>query len=125
MGKLKLTISLIIFFIIAVMGNQSGEAQTFNWSVLGTSTSNGTNGKVNAIISYNGNIVAAGGFTQAGGVNARNIAMWNGAVWQPLGSGIGTGAGDTVYVLSIYNGNLYAGGIFTTASGVTVNNVAR
>lgn len=124
MGKTRITIALFIFFIIAVMGNKDTDAQTFNWSVLGTSTSNGTNGEVYAIALYNGNIVAAGGFTHAGSNNnTRNIAMWNGTTWQSLGNGIGTGAGDTVYSLSVYNGYLYAGGIFATASGVTVNNI--
>lgn len=118
-------ILLLLSIIFTFAATESINAQTDNWTVLGNSVSNGTNGNVYAIVSYNGNKIVAGGFTQAGTTPARNIASWNGTSWSALGNGIGTGAGDTVYSLCVYNGNLYAGGLFVTASGVTVNNIAK
>jgi hypothetical protein len=80
------------------------------WSTLGT----GLNGEVKAVTYYNGNLIAAGSFTTAGGVPANRIAMWNGTSWMPLGQGV---SGE-VYALAVYNSNLYVGGDFTNAGGV-------
>jgi hypothetical protein len=66
------------------------------------------------LIVYNGELIAGGDFTTAGGVAANNIARWNGNAWQPLGSGTNGG----VNALIGYNGELIAGGWFTTAGGV-------
>jgi hypothetical protein len=122
-AKIKILLLLSIVFVFAATGNINAQAD--NWTVLGNSITNGTNGNVYAVTSYNGNKIVAGGFTQAGGINARNIASWNGTSWSALGNGIGTGAGDTVYSLAVYGTDLYAGGIFATASGVTVNNITK
>jgi hypothetical protein len=63
----------------------------------------------------NGDLVAGGDFTTAGGVAASYIARWSGTLWSPLGSGI---SGD-VYALAVLpNGDLVAGGSFTIAGGV-------
>ncbi len=70
----------------------------------------------------NGDLIAGGRFTTAGGVPASNIARWNGSAWSSLGSG----TSGTVYALkTLPSGGLIAGGIFTTAGGVVVNNIAR
>src|SRR6185369_6253161 len=42
---------------------------------------------VQAMAVYNGEVVVAGYFNQAGGVAANNIARWNGTQWRTLGSG--------------------------------------
>jgi hypothetical protein len=77
--------------------------------------------KVNAVTVYNGQLIAAGFFTTAGGPTRNRIATWNGAEWQALGSGMD----DTVFALTVYDGELIAGGYFTQAGGVTCNKVAR
>jgi hypothetical protein len=59
----------------------------------------------------NGNIVAAGAFSTAGGVACNNIALWNGTSWQPLGSGL-TG-GIINIAVNKTNGNIYAYGNFS------------
>jgi hypothetical protein len=72
---------------------------------------------------------AGGGFTNAGGVAANNIAKWNGASW----SALGTGTNNWVLSLAVWDDDgpgphlpaLYAGGYFSTAGGVTVNKVAK
>jgi len=86
------------------------------WSPLGS----GTNGDVSALTVYNGQLIAGGMFTTAGGVPVNYVAAWNGSSWSPLGSGTN---GD-VSALTVYNGQLIAGGMFTTAGGVPANYVA-
>ncbi|MFN5496843.1 MAG: hypothetical protein ACK5C3_09770, partial [bacterium] len=66
----------------------------------------------------NGDLVAGGGFTTAGGGTANRIARWNGSSWRQLGSGMDGGV-SALAVLP--NGDLVAGGSFTTAGGVTTN----
>jgi hypothetical protein len=66
---------------------------------------------VDALKVYNGELMAGGDFTVAGGATCNSIARWNGSAWQPLRSGMD----DCVYALTGYNGELVAGGSFTTA----------
>jgi hypothetical protein len=117
-----------ILFIIAATLVLFGEtanvySQQYAWTPLLQGSANGVNGNVYAITTYNNKVVVAGGFSQAGSTNARNIAMWDGSTWQAFGSGIGTST-DTVYSLCVYNGNLYAGGNFLTAGGSPAVNIA-
>jgi len=81
------------------------------WSPLGT----GMNNWVLALaVLPNGDLVAGGRFTTAGGVSAIRIARWNGAAWSPLG----TGMNSEVRALAVLpSGDLVAGGWFTTAGG--------
>ncbi len=79
-------------------------------------------GAVNALTLYNGQLIAAGSFTSAGGVACSNVASWNGSTWQPLDGGI---TGGTASTLTVYNNQLFAGGVFTTAGGVTCSHIAR
>ena len=48
----------------------------------------GLNDRPNAVVVYNGELIAAGRFTNAGGVAANRIANWNGTVWSALGTGV-------------------------------------
>lgn len=86
----------------------------------------GTNGPVYAMAKLGGagttaQVVAAGNFTSAGGINASNIAIWNGSAWQALGSGIN----GPVYALLAQGPNsIIAAGDFTNAGGVAVQNIA-
>ena len=72
------------------------------------------------MIVYNGNLVASGWFTKAGGNNASFIAQWNGSAWSPMGKGFNS----WVKTLAIYNGNLIAGGSFDSADGKPANAIA-
>jgi hypothetical protein len=75
-----------------------------------------------------GDLVAGGIFTTAGGVAANYIARWNGSAWSALGSGMGGPDTDNVYVAALTvlpGGDLIAGGTFTTAGGVIANHIAR
>jgi Domain of unknown function (DUF5122) beta-propeller len=69
-----------------------------------------------------GNLYAGGEFTNAGGVPANRVAMWDGSAWSALGSGM-----DGWYVGALVvdrQGNLYAGGDFTIAGGAPANRIA-
>ncbi len=89
------------------------------WSGLGT----GLNGTCLAItIDEQGNLYAGGAFSQAGGVPASNIAMWDGQQWSALGSGLDN---DCLALAFDSQGNLYAGGIFENAGGAPASRIAR
>jgi hypothetical protein len=70
----------------------------------------------------NGDVVAGGYFTSAGGVPASSIARWNGTSWSALGAGVNS----VVYTLAnLSNGNIVAGGSFSAAGGEQVSSLAR
>lgn len=100
------------------VGSWNGNA----WSSLGRGVA-GNAGYIYALaVLPNGNVIAAGEFTSAGGLPASHIARWNGSNWLPLGSGLN----NTVRTLAVLpNGDLIAGGIFTVAGGIPANYIAR
>ena len=87
------------------------------WSALGS----GMNDFVYSLTIYNGDLIAGGYFTNAGGVAAYYVARWDGSAWDSLGSGMN----GFVFSLTVYNGEVIAGGEFTTAGGVAAKRVAR
>lgn len=88
------------------------------WSSFGGS---GFNGGVSSIVFFNNELIVAGSFTLAGGINVNRIAKWNGSNWSQLGSGMN----DNIYALAVYNNELIAGGKFTTAGGVSSVKIAK
>jgi hypothetical protein len=61
-----------------------------------------------ALTVYNGELIAGGYFTSAGGVPATYVARWNGTSWLALG----TGMNGAVWGLGVYNNLLIAVGQF-------------
>jgi hypothetical protein len=101
--------------------------QTNTWSSLGTGSSNGVFGGVEAL-AVSGNEVYVGGyFTSAGGVSARNVARFNTQTntWSSLGTGSSNGVDSLVFALAVVGNEVYVGGEFTSAGGVRANGVAR
>jgi hypothetical protein len=104
---MKKIINYKIFFLLAVLlfplssGTISAQ-EIYDWS----SIKNGTNGVVNAITVFDNKIVVGGNFSEAGGVPAANIAMWDGINWQALGSGFP----EEVYALAVFKNELIAAG---------------
>jgi hypothetical protein len=76
---------------------------------------------VNALASYNGDLVVAGNFDSVDGVPASFIVRWTGTGWVPLGSGTNA----IVCALAVFNGDLIAAGEFSVAGGVPASHVAR
>jgi len=97
------------------------------WQPLGDGVSGGSSffASVAALTVYNGELIAGGRFTTAGGVECNHIARWNGSAWQPLGTGVSGGTTPCVTALTVHNGELIVGGSFTAAGGVPCNNIAR
>lgn len=95
-------------------------SMTNTWSILGTGLT-AANTSINAIAVAGEKVYAGGGFTNIGGVNANNIAVWNGTAW----SALGTGVNSTVTSIIVRGEDVYVGGSFTTAGGVTANRVAK
>lgn len=106
-------ISVLIYLTLIFSHN----AYCQSWSGLST----GMNDWVHALTVYNGELIAGGQFTSAGGVPANYIAKWNGSSWMPLG----TGTNAEVDALTVFNGELVAGGRFTYAGGVELNFIAK
>ncbi len=93
-----------------------------DWSPLGT----GLNEYCRAIHEYNGNLIAGGYFTTAGGVACNKIAKWNGATWSPMGLGFdGGGIDEYVKSATVWNGIFFAGGAYTQAEGGPMNYIAQ
>lgn len=96
---------------------------TLTWSNFGAGMGGVPSPAVFALASLsNGDLVAGGEFTTAGGIAANNIARWNGTAWVPLGSGLN---GVVRALTTLRNGDLIAGGGFTVAGGVPANGIAR
>jgi hypothetical protein len=113
-----------------------------NWSALGSGVSQTCHGDlppdplgyecgaVDALASDGKNIFVGGRFRLAGGVNATNIAKWDGTNWSPLGEGLrfydGPDFGDNgaVRALAVSGAKLYAGGDFRLAGRVATRDIA-
>jgi hypothetical protein len=103
----KITILILLGLNAAVVFSQA-----YTWMPLGSSINNGTNDTTYAVTSFNGKLIYGGSFTNAGGVNANNIAAYDPVTnqWSALGSGIN----GEVKALIVYNNQLYAGGQFSS-----------
>ncbi|MBN8644974.1 MAG: hypothetical protein J0L61_06995 [Planctomycetes bacterium] len=123
-------------FTVAGGSNAQGVAQWVNgaWQPLGS----GTNNIVLALLPFDADqsgpglskLIAAGGFTNAGGAAALRVASWDGTAWQPVGGGMnlfnvgglgsfdpdGSGAQTPL---------LIAGGSFTHAEGRPMGHLAK
>lgn len=90
----------------------------------------GLSGPVHALAIFQGELVAAGDFEQAGGRNVYNLARFDGSAWRPLGDGLrrqGEPGGDDAHgnALLVHDGELWVGGHFDLAGGVPIRNLAR
>jgi hypothetical protein len=70
----------------------------------------------------NGDLIAGGNFTSAGGLSSSNVARWDGQSWHAMDIGSLTSTVEDLAVMA--NGDLVAAGNFTTA-GAVANGVAR
>jgi hypothetical protein len=74
-------------------------------------------------------LLAGGEFTQAGQVQARRLAQWDGGVWSRIGSEAANGILDSVYALTTFNNGtgaaLYAGGSFAQAGISSITGIAK
>ncbi|HEX6811751.1 MAG TPA: hypothetical protein VF384_09025 [Planctomycetota bacterium] len=93
------------------------------WNGASWSNSSPVNSTIHALeVLPNGDVVAGGGFNNAGGTPVQNIARWNGSAWSPLGSGCNS---SVRALCRLANGDLIAGGLFSSAGGTPASCVAR
>lgn len=95
------------------------------WSPLGGGVSGGSStfGQVASLAFLpNGDLVAGGTFTQAGGAPANRLARWNGTSWSPLGSGVDS---RVVVLATLPAGQLAVGGEFNNAGGLPSPRLVR
>jgi hypothetical protein len=99
-----------------------------SWTPLGTGMEGvGASGPgVSSLGVYNGNLIAGGSFSSAGGQSANCIASWNGSSWSPLADGLHLSRGGVtnVQALAPFSGQLMAGGIFDRAGTDTTYFIA-
>jgi len=84
--------------------------------------------RVTSIISFNGELIAAGMIGWAGTLPVSNIARWNGQSWSPLFGPTDQGVNSDALIRDLheFDGNLFAAGeSLTHAGGVEVSGVAR
>jgi trimeric autotransporter adhesin len=92
------------------------------WAPLGS----GVNSTVAAVAVSGGNVYIGGSFTNASGVTANRIAMWDGATWSSLGTGTANGLGNgTVNAILVDGSDVYVGGTFTNAGGAPAKAIAK
>jgi len=85
--------------------------------------------RVNALFVFDAGdgakLYAGGLFPKADGLDASNIAAWDGSSWSPLGSGVN----DVVYAITAFDDGtgeaLYVGGDFTSAGTDPANRIAK
>ena len=94
------------------------------WKKVGGGVS-GPEIQVQAIGSYNGQLIAAGHFDLAGSVAVNNIASWDGSQWHKLGTGITGPDFPIVYSLQEFSGELYVGGSFDSAGEINAPDFAK
>ncbi len=95
----------------------------FNWYSLGSGVN--ANGTVNAIAVSGNNVYIGGTFTNASGVTANRIALWDGGSWNSLGTGSANGLNGTVLAIAINGSVVYVGGTFTNAGTTVVRGIAK
>jgi hypothetical protein len=101
------------------------------WSAIGASIAFGSTGFpiVYSLLEFDDGsgpaLFAAGHFNQIDGLNARNVAKWNGSSWSMLS----TGLNPTVYALCVFDDgsgpSLYAGGSFQTLNNQAAGGIAK
>src|SRR5690606_15242555 len=83
------------------------------------------NGSAVALAVHNGDLIAGGVFTTAGGTTAHRIARWDGSSWSALSRPSGPGVNDAVRALTVLDGDLVAAGSFTSAGGLPSTRIGR
>ncbi len=99
-----------------------------DWSPLGSGLSNGVSlGHARTMALLGERLFVGGTFTEAGGVPATGIAVWDGTTWSGVGGGL---VRDSIWpgsasAMAVSGTNLFVAGEFTVAGGMSARSVAR
>lgn len=69
-------------------GLANAQCYQANLDLYGVPDFDGAPGTINALLSVDGSLYAGGAFFRAGGVNAENVARWDGTRWSAMGDGV-------------------------------------
>ncbi len=106
-----------------VAANRIAQWNGTAWSALGSGVSNMGLGVVYAIEQLpTGDIMVGGGFTNAGGVPANRVAIWNGSAWSAMGAGVSRTVRD---ILVRQNGEILVGTVAPGFNAPTNTGVLR
>ncbi len=117
--------------IFAVATSNHAFAQCVDWSDGFGAPTVVTNNPVNDMLVWDDGLgggpalYAVGGFTQAGGVSANDVARWDGTSWQALGLGLSNFAQSLVVHDDGSGPALFVGGQFQFAGGSSALGVAK
>lgn len=92
-----------------------------NFEELGGGLTGGPGTEVTDLATFEGDLIAVGDFTSAGGTTVSSVARWNGTTWDDMGW---SALGD-VLAVEVVNGELYMGGRFFTGTGAPGNYLVR
>ncbi|HTY89284.1 MAG TPA: hypothetical protein VMB80_17685 [Candidatus Acidoferrum sp.] len=96
-----------------IAANRIAKWNGTSWSTLGSGlVGTSTTASVNDIAVSGNNVYVTGNFTNAGGIFASNVAVWNGANWSALGSGTASSAAANGYGAAVSGNDVYFGGAF-------------
>ncbi|MBL9076742.1 MAG: hypothetical protein JNL08_04515 [Planctomycetes bacterium] len=108
--------------LVAAVGERVFRRTGGSWVQIGITHSGAT---IDALVVWNGELVAGGDFVSMNGAGTNDIARWNGTTWAALGTGIATGSVKALAVYTYLNQSaLYVGGQFSAAGGVSTSNLA-
>jgi hypothetical protein len=127
-GLVSLPEGLLASGLFDMAGTTRGVANLLRWD--GTTWlpvfTDGTNGRVLAMLRHNDQLYIAGSFSRIEGVQANGIARWNGTSWEAFGQPLADASSlRTVKTLASYNGELIAGGQFSIPTVAGTSNIAR
>ncbi len=92
------------------------------WRTLGSGK--GLDRRTDRLLPWHGGWVAAGPFSEAGGVPATGLAFYDGDTWRELAQ-FTYGGGQYVYDAAVYQGDLIVSGTFTHIDGQPFPGIAR
>jgi len=101
------------------------------WSDLAPGTRSGWfEGEVGSIfdlsVGTNDDLYAGGSFRTIDGLEAHNIARWDGVSWTALSTPAGNGVNERVFAVTVdEKEQVFVGGFFTNAGGLPANHIAR
>jgi trimeric autotransporter adhesin len=92
------------------------------WTTIGSQLEGEAAAVFDMAVDRDGRLCIGGEFTAVSGIQAQNIACWDGSAWHALGAGVNERVFDLAFAP---NGDLYAVGYFTEAGGLPARYAAR
>ena len=123
-ASLAIQICSALFFLSCSMPVLRGASGDENWDAgFGVP---GVEGYISAMAAFRTELFVGGVFSRIGGVEATNVARWDGTNWSALGPGLGSIAEQRgVLALTMIEGDLFAGGAFRSSGTNPISGLAK